>query len=300
MGCDVYDTSAAARAVFDQANQMLGFDVTRLCFEGPEETLTATENAQPAILTTSIALLAALAEQAQYEDVPSFVRLHAAFVAGHSLGEYTALVAGGALDLPTALQLVRQRGELMAAAHEGIMAAVIGMAEDTLEALCREASTPQAQVVIANYNAPGQLVISGAVAAVERVSALAKANGAKRVMPLKVSAAFHSPLLHEAADGLAPALHAAPIANAAVPVLANVTAEPLCAADAIRRELVMQVTAPVRWIASVQRMCTAGVDMFVEIGPGQVLTGVIKRIAADAKLVNVKDIASVQAFFAVA
>ncbi|HEU5015838.1 MAG TPA: ACP S-malonyltransferase [Roseiflexaceae bacterium] len=293
MARDVYETSAAARAVFEQADEALGVAVSRLCFDGPDETLTATENAQPAILTASLALLAALAENA---NVAPFVAEHAAFVAGHSLGEYTALVAADALDLATAVRLVRRRGELMAAATEGGMAAIIGMDEAQLEVICREASTGDATVVIANYNAPGQLVISGATAAIERAGALAKANGAKRVLPLKVSAAFHSPLLQGAADGLAPAVREAPMTDARVPVISNVTAEPLTSAESIREELVAQVTAPVRWIASVQRMAAMGVDTFVEIGPGSVLTGLIKRIAPEARLVNVNSITSVQAY----
>lgn len=293
MARDVYDTSAAARTVFEQADAALDGIVSRLCFEGPDATLMATENAQPAILTASIALLAALAERA---DVAPFVAQHATFVAGHSLGEYTALVAAGALDLATAVRLVRRRGELMAAATEGGMAAVIGMDEAQLEAICREASAADATVVIANYNAPGQLVISGATAAIERAGALAKANGAKRVLPLKVSAAFHSPLLQDAADGLAPEVRAATMADARVPVISNVTAEPLTNTAAIRDELVAQVTAPVRWIASVQRMAGMGVDTFVEVGPGSVLTGLIRRIAPDARLVNVNSMASVQSF----
>ncbi len=286
MARDVYDASAAARTVFEQADAALGFAVSQLCFDGPDEMLTATENAQPAILTTSIALLAALAEST---DVGPFVAQHAACVAGHSLGEYTALMAAGALDLPIAVRLVRRRGQLMAAATEGGMAAVIGMDEAQLEAICREASADDATVVIANYNAPGQLVISGATAAIERAGALAKANGAKRVLPLKVSAAFHSPLLQEAADGLAPAVRDAAMADAQVPVISNVSAEPLTNVDAIREELVAQVTAPVRWIASVQRMTAMGVDTFVEVGPGSVLTGLIKRIAPEARLVNVNN-----------
>jgi len=286
MGRDLYDTSPPARAIFDQADATLRFAVTRLCFEGPEEVLTATENAQPALLTVSAALLAALATRAESWS----------FVAGHSLGEYSALVAAGALDFPTALRLVRRRGELMAAADEGVMAAIIGMDEQPLEAICREASAVGAPVVIANYNAPGQLVISGAATAVDRAMALAKQRGAKRTLPLKVSAAFHSPLMHAAAEGLAQAVGDVPIADARVPVISNVVTEALVDADAIRHELVAQVTAPVQWIASVRYIAEAGVDTFVEIGPGVVLTGLIKRITPGARLVNVGDLASARAF----
>jgi [acyl-carrier-protein] S-malonyltransferase len=281
MGYDLYNASAAARAVFDQADETLGFALSRLCFTGPEAALTATENAQPALLATSMALLAALRE-AGHHVAP-------ALLAGHSLGEYSALVAAGALDLPTALRLVRLRGELMAAAHQGGMAAIVGLGEEALEAACRAASSAGAPVVIANYNAPGQLVISGASAAVERAGTLAKERGAKRVLPLKVSAAFHSPLMRAAADGLAVAVAQAAVADAGVPVIANVIAEPIADAQAIRAELVTQVIAPVRWIASIRYAVAAGVDTFVEVGAGSVLTGLIKRIAPAARLVNVAE-----------
>jgi [acyl-carrier-protein] S-malonyltransferase len=304
MGRDLYASSAAARAIFDLADATLGFALTRLCFEGPEEMLTATENAQPALLTVSAALLAAMREgqgdeepRRQGDDLVSLclsplLPCSVSFTAGHSLGEYSALVAAGALDLPTALRLVRRRGELMAEAREGGMAAIIGLDEAPLEQICREALAEDAPVVIANYNSPGQLVISGAGAAVERACALAKERGAKRALPLQVSAAFHSPLMRAAAEGLALAVAQAAIVDARTPVISNVTAEPLTQADAIRRELIAQVTSPVRWIASVRRMAADGVDTFVEIGPGSVLTGLIKRIAPEARLVNVSDFAS--------
>jgi [acyl-carrier-protein] S-malonyltransferase len=293
MGRDIFDASAAARSIFELADATLGFALTRLCFEGPEEALTATENAQPALLTVSVALLAALADSI---DVSSVVGRRSSLVAGHSLGEYSALVAAGALDFPTALRLVRRRGELMSAARGGGMAAIIGLDEASLEQICRETSVEDAPVVIANYNSPGQLVISGAGAAVERACALAKERGAKRVLPLKVSAAFHSPLMHAAAEGLAAAVAQAAIVDARTPVISNVAAEPLVLANDIRRELIAQVTSPVRWIASVQNMVAAGVDTFVEIGPGSVLTSLTKRIAPDVRLVNVSDLASVRAF----
>ncbi|HET9224706.1 MAG TPA: ACP S-malonyltransferase [Roseiflexaceae bacterium] len=293
MGHDLYEASPAARAIFDHADALLGFPLTGLCFEGPEETLIATENAQPALLTVSTALLAALGDSV---DVASFLVGRSSFVAGHSLGEYSALVAAGALDFATALRLVRRRGELMAAADEGAMAAIIGLDETQLELLCREVSAEGAPVVIANYNSPGQLVISGATGAVERACVLAKERGAKRALPLKVSAAFHSPLMHGAAVSLAAAVADAPIDDARVQVLSNVTAEPLTEATAIRRELVTQVSSAVRWIASVRRMTESGVDTFVEVGPGAVLTGLIKRIAPGARLLNISDMVGVRSF----
>src|SRR5262249_2405352 len=214
MGRDLYELSAAARAVFDQADAILGFALSHLCFEGPEDVLTATENAQPALLTVSAALLAVLAERhgdtetrRQTDDrllsrSPG-LPVSLSFVAGPSLGEYSALLAAGALDFTTALRLVGKTGELVAETRGGGLAAIIGLDEAPLEQICREVSAEGAVVVIANYNSPGQLVISGAGAAIERACALAKQRGAKRVLPLKVSAAFHSPLMREAAEGLA-------------------------------------------------------------------------------------------------
>jgi [acyl-carrier-protein] S-malonyltransferase len=293
MGRELYEQFPSARAVFEQADAALGFELSRLCFEGPEEQLTATENAQPALLATAVATLAALSGTT---DVGQYTAAGARFVAGHSLGEYTALVAAGALDFATAARLVRRRGELMAQAGAGAMAAVIGLDEARLEDGCRQASEDGQIAVVANYNAPGQLVISGSTAAVARAGELAKQAGAKRVIPLRVSAAFHSPLMREAAAGLLPALAGAELRDARVPVVANVTAEPLVAAAELRAELERQVTAPVRWIASTQRMVAEGVETFVEIGPGTVLAGLVRRIAPGARVVNVGDGAGVRAF----
>lgn len=286
MGRDVYEQSAAAQAIFAQADETLGFELSRLCFDGPAEELTQTQNAQPALLTTSIALLEAARERTALPQ--------AAYVAGHSLGEYSALVAAGALRFEDALRLVRRRGELMAAATEGTMAAVMGLDLATLEAVCEEASTAGV-VVIANQNAPGQLVISGTITGVELAGRLAKERGAKRVVPLNVSAAFHSPLMQRAAEGLHLAVASVDQIVAPEPaVISNVTAEPLTDPSAIRAELVAQVTAPVRWIASVERMHADGVTRFVEIGPGNVLTGLVKRIVSDVELVNVNNISSIE------
>ena len=288
MGRDLYVQSAAARAIFDQADAMLDIPLTRLCFEGPEAALTATENAQPALLTMSVALLGALEERYGGPlPVP-------AAVAGHSLGEYSALVAGGALDFATALYLVRRRGELMAEANEGCMAAVIGIDEQILDQICDEVSgalasypEPMRTVVVANYNAPGQLVVSGSTLAVEQVGQLARSRGAKRVLPLKVSSAFHSPLMSGAAEGMARALEGIDVRDLRVPLIANVTAEPLYSATAVRQETVAQVVSPVRWIASVKRMVQDGIVTFLELGPGKVLSGLNRRIAPHAQLLNV-------------
>lgn len=299
MGRDLYEQIPAARAVFEEADATLGLPLSRLCFEGPEAELTATENAQPALLTVSTALLRALTA------LSGGALAAPRAVAGHSLGEYSALVAAGALDFATALRLVRRRGELMAAAHEGSMAAVIGMGEQALEQLCREVSdalqsggAPGSTVVVANYNAPDQLVISGSTLAVEHASLQARERGAKRVIPLKVSAAFHSPLMMNAAEGMARVIGEATVRDLQTPLVANVTAEPLASADDVRREAVAQVVAPVRWIASVQQMVAQGVTTFVEIGPGKVLTGLVRRIAPGARLVNISSVEDTRAFVA--
>jgi [acyl-carrier-protein] S-malonyltransferase len=300
MGRDLYEHFPVARAIFEQADELLDMPLSSLCFEGPEADLIATENAQPALLTVSTALVRVL------EDLGGADLARPRVVAGHSLGEYSALVAGGALDFPTALRLVRRRGELMAKAHEGSMAAVIGMAQEALEEICQdvgaalqvEAGATAGTVVVANYNAPDQLVISGNTLAVERVSLLARDRGAKRVLPLKVSAAFHSPLMRQAAEGMAHELERATVSDLEVPLIANVTAHELHRADEIRREAVAQVMAPVRWIASVQAMVAIGCTTFVEIGPGKVLTGLIRRIAPQARTATISNAADVRAFFA--
>lgn len=278
MGRDVYEQSAAARAIFDQAHAVLGFDLAQLCFAGPENELTATQNAQPALLTVSVALLAAMREAGMNEQP--------AWTAGHSLGEYSALVAAGALEFADALRLVRRRGELMAQANEGTMAAVMGLELEPLQTICADVQDLGA-CVVANQNAPGQLVISGAVEAVQAASERAKAAGAKRVMPLNVSAAFHSPLMQAAAAGLAETVAITPINDATIPVIANTTAQPIRTAAEIKHELVAQVTAPVRWIDTIQTLAQHGVTQVVEIGAGSVLTGLVKRIAPDVARRNI-------------
>jgi [acyl-carrier-protein] S-malonyltransferase len=287
MGRDLAEQSSVARATFEEANTVLGFDLAQLCFAGPEEQLTATENAQPAILTASVALLRTLRDAG--------VTLQPALVAGHSLGEYSALVAAGSLDFAAALRLVRRRGELMAAARDGMMAAIMGMDMEPLAAICAAVSAI-GPCVIANQNAPGQLVISGATAAVEAAMEQAKAQGAKRAIPLQVSAAFHSPLMSAAASGLAQAIEATSIAGARMPLIANSSAQPIQTAADIRHELVAQVTAPVRWIASVETFRQHAVDTVVEIGPGTVLTGLIKRIAPELRRINLVSLSDIAAF----
>lgn len=305
MGADVYAASPAGRSVFDAADAALGFPLTRLCFEGPEETLRETVNAQPAIVTVSLALYAALREAlgASPPDLaatPIFAGPpQPAYTAGHSVGEYAALAAAGALDLAGTLRLVRERGRLMH--HEGTrcpggMAAIIGLDDATLTALCAEATdraraelgagagAPEThpgvgRVIVANYNSPGQTVLSGERRALDLALELAHERGARRVMPLAVSGAFHSPVMAPAASGLADAVAAANLRDPAVPVISNIKAEPLADAAALRDELVGQIAAPVQWTRTIEYLAGQGVDTFVEIGPGQVLSGLIKRIA---------------------
>ncbi len=284
MGRDLYEAYPEARAVFDEADEILGFPLSKLCFEGPAEELNDTVNTQPAIFTMSVACLRAL---------NPLLSLDPLFVAGHSLGEYTALVAAGALDFADGLKLVRERGRLMKEAGEknpGGMAAIIGLDAGTLEGICQEASGVQ----IANYNSPGQIVISGHREALERAMGLARERGAKRVIPLAVSIAAHSPLMRPAAEEFRRAVESTPFRRARIPLVANVTARPIVEPEEVREELVTQLTSPVRWVESVERMIEGGVDTFVEIGPKSVLTGLIRRIDRSVRTVNVGDAAGVE------
>ncbi len=298
MGADVYATSPAAKQVFATVDEAIATPLSRLCFEGPEETLRETSNAQPAIVTVSLALLAAFQESLALSTAqPSSLAtpLVPSYTAGHSVGEYSALVASNVLSLTQAARLVRERGRLMH--HEGTiclggMVAVIGMDADALQAVCTDA-TLQAQypkgttsthpglgqVAIANYNAPGQIVISGEQRALTIASELAKARGAKRVIPLSVSGAFHSPVMQPAAHGLAQAVEAADVRDASIPVIGNIEGTPLLKAQDIRNELTQQIASSVQWVRTVEYMVGAGVNVFIEIGPGQTLTGMVKRIA---------------------
>lgn len=291
MGRDVYDRFAVAREIFDEADAVLGFGLAKLCFEGPADDLMLTENAQPALLTTSTALLAVTRELSGSELRPTLL-------AGHSLGEYSALVASGALNFGDALRLVRRRGELMAETPEGTMAAIMGLDLPVLQSVCADASAA-GPVVVATENSPAQFAISGSVAGVEQALVLAKQQGAKRAVRLNVSVALHSPLMERAARAFAPEVAAVEDITAPQwPVVANVTAEPLTEPEEIRAELVEQVTSPVRWIASVQRMVAAGVTRFVEIGHGNVLTGLIKRIVPGLELINVNSAAAIEQLIA--
>ena len=274
MGRALFESSTAARAVFEEADEVLGFALSRLCFEGPEEELQSTANTQPAILTHSIALLAELRAQSPR-------RLEGAgFAAGHSLGEYSACVAAGALTFPDAIRLVRRRGEFMqeaVPAGVGAMAAIIGLPAADVEEACREVSGDEI-VYAANYNSPEQTVIAGHAAAVERASAACLARGAKRAIRLPVSAPFHSALMRPARERMRELLDATEISNAEFPVVTNVDAEPAWRGDLLRDALVRQIDSPVRWVESVRRLAAEGVDNALEIGPGNVLAGLVRRI----------------------
>ena len=294
MGYELAQHYPAARAIYAIADQVLGWSVSELCFSGPEAQLTATENTQPALVATSLAVLAALA--GDMEQIVPYTCQHAVAVAGHSLGEYSALVAAGSLTPTAAIQLVRQRGVLMAAATSGCMAAVIGLDDDSIDQICRSVSTPAAAVVVANYNSPGQTVISGAASAIKAATEALKAAGAKRVIALNVSAAFHSPLMHDAAQALAAHVALTTILAPVIPVISNITAQPLLTPADIANELPAQVESAVRWVSTIQYLVADGVTHFVEIGAGNVLSGLIKRIAPDATTTTITDVASLNAY----
>lgn len=274
MGADLYDASATARARFDAADDQLGFALTDLMFgntEAAEEQLKQTENTQPALFVHSLAAMAVLDARG----------LAPAMVAGHSLGEYSALAAAGAISFADGLRVVRIRGELMATAGEerpGTMAAIIGADDEAVETACEEARTTGPGVVQpANFNAPGQVVISGDEDAVKRAMERAGAHGARRVIPLPVSGAFHSPLMDYAREGLGEALEALDIAEPRCPVYLNVTAAPTKDPDEIRQRLLQQLLSPVRWAQTLQHMHRDGAERFVEVGAGRVLSGLVRR-----------------------
>ena len=285
MGKDLYEKSPAARRVFDWADQALGIPLTQLMFEGPAEELQRTINSQPAILTVSLACLAAAEDEAG-EPLGRHVR----FVAGHSLGEYSALVAAGVLETSEAVWLVRERGRLMQGACDqvpGSMAAILGLEEAAVGEICRETGTQ-----VANINAPGQVVISGESEGVARAVELAKGRGAKRAIPLPVSGAFHSYLMAPALNDMIKALDAVHFRNPVTPVIANCSAKPLTSATDVKEELVQQLCGCVRWRDGIACMVEAGVTSFVEFGSGRVLSGMVKRIADDAHITSVSGIDS--------
>ncbi len=293
MGADLARAYREAREVFAEADDVLGFPLSRLCFEGPAERLQETPVTQPAILTASVAALRVL----------ELYGWRAEAAAGLSLGEYTALVAAGALEFRDAVALVHKRGRFMdeaVPAGQGAMAAVIGLEREQVEALCREAAAaappPEgggpAVVEAVNYNCPGQVVIAGHAAAVEVAAALAREAGARRVVPLAVSGPFHSRLMAPAQARLAAELERVPLRDARIPVVANVSATYVTGAAEIRRALVAQVASPVLWEDSMRRLLADGFDRFLEVGPGTVLTGFLRRIAREARAAAVQDLES--------
>jgi len=285
-GRDLYEASPAARRAFQRADAALGFPLSDLCFHGPENILRQTINAQPAIMAVSLACLEAAREACLLTDEP-------AFVAGHSLGEYTALVAAGALDVEDGLRLVRERGRLMQMAGEerpGTMAAILGLDEETAAALCRETGAQ-----VCNLNAPGQIVIGGTLAAVEAALDLARQRGARRAIPLNVSGAFHTDLMTHAVRGMARALEGVTLRDPQILILANGSARPLTSAGQVRDELLFQLDHPVQWQRSVEYMANAGVDTFIELGPGQVLSGLVSRIVPGARLLSIDGVAAIEA-----
>ncbi|HUV05877.1 MAG TPA: ACP S-malonyltransferase [Armatimonadota bacterium] len=287
MGKDLYELPDA-REVFDAADDTLHMPLSKLCFEGPEEELRLTANAQPALLTISIACLRLLEKHGIHADV----------AAGHSVGEYAALVAAGSVSFKTALPLVRRRGQLMQEAglrRPGAMAAVIGLDADGVCTACMRASEIGI-VGVANYNSPEQVVISGEVKALEAACEYAREAGARKVILLNVSGAFHSPLMASAVESLAIELNHTSFQDAAIPVVANATAEYVLRGSEIRGALGRQIAGTVRWSESVARMANDGVSLFVEVGPGKVLSGLIKRTVDSAEAANVGDAASLREF----
>lgn len=281
MGRDVTESSHAAREVYKAADAVLGYGLSGLCFEGPEDELTLTSNAQPAIMTTSLAILAAAVESGTLTNRP-------AFVAGHSLGQYTALVVAGSLAFEDALRLVRERGRLMAEAGErqpGTMAAIVGLDEHTVSEICDESDAEPC-----NYNLESQVVVGGRPEQVERARELAKERGGKG-LPIKVSGAFHTSLMQPAADALAEALRGVNVTEPAIPVVSNVTGGPVHQ-DAILNDLAVQVIRPVRWHQSISHMAASGVKRFVEIGSGQVLTAMMKRHSSELEIVTLNSAAA--------
>lgn len=289
MGRDLADSYAAARQTFEEADDALGVALSRIAWEGPEEELTATLNAQPALLTHSVAV---------YRVVRECVG-DAAFAAGHSLGEFSAYVAAGGLAFADAVRAVRRRGELMHRSGEerpGTMAALIGLDDEAARTVCRDASSSDGVAVPANFNSPGQVVISGDVAAVERAMELAKEAGARRAIGLNVSGAFHSPLMAVAEQGLRSFLEEVEFSDPRFPIVSNVTAEPVERATQARTLLVEQLTSPVRWTESMQALVGRGVERFFELGPGNVLTGLLRRIDRSAECTPIGDAQGVAAF----
>ncbi|SHI64552.1 ACP S-malonyltransferase [Propionispora hippei] len=287
MGRELYEKFAVAKQVFEAADEALGFSITDMCFQGPEEELRKTFNTQPAILTVSVACYEVLKEYGLQADI----------VAGHSLGEYSALVAAGSLAFADAVRLVRKRGQFMQEAvplGEGAMAAILGMDRASVVEVCQQLEAETGSVQAVNFNCPGQIVIAGKVAAVERAAELLKGRGAKRAVMLPVSAPFHSTLMQPAAEKLAAELDKITVQDAKIPLVANVNGEIVTVGGQIKKLLVEQAASPVKWEDCVARMVAFGAGEFVEVGPGKVLTGFTKKIAKEVNNNNIEDIASLE------
>ena len=288
MGRDLYERYPAAKSVFDNADKVLGFSLSSLCFEGDDKELAKTENAQPALLTMSIACLAA-AREALAEKLPD-----ASFVAGHSLGEYTALVAAETISFESGVLLTRARGQLMCEAEkltDGAMAVVIGLPESEVAEACKKSG-----VWIANVNCPGQIVVSGESDKIKAATALVKANGAKIVIPLQVSGAFHTPLMLPAFEGLSRAITTHTICAPNIPIVSNVSAMPLTTPEGITNELKEQLYSCVQWQACVEYLVSQGVYTMIEFGCGSVLSGLIGRISNEVEVLNINDVESIESF----
>jgi len=287
MGRDLYQNFDSAKAVFEQADKTLGFPLSQLCFDGAEDELRQTINVQPALVTVSFACFKAAQDAGGGNGLPP-----PAFVAGHSLGEYTALAVAEVLDFATTVYLARERGRLMHEAglrRPGGMVAIIGLGEASLAEVCNETDTR-----IANINCPGQLVISGAKENLTQAADLAKTRGAHRIIPLPVSGAFHTPLMQSAVDGMSEIVAALSFHKPVIPIIANTTAQPLTTAEQVKTELLRQLCNSVQWQRSVEYMVNDGVSTFIEIGPGKVLSGLIKRIDQNVKTLNIGDINAVK------
>ena len=281
MGKDLYDNFDSVKLLFKQADEAVGFPLTKIFFEGPEEELKKTSNAQPALVAVSIACLKA-AQEVGGKNLPA-----PSYTAGHSLGEYTALAATSVIDFSTAVYLAKERGRLMYEAGlktPGGMMAMIGIEEAVLAEICKETGT-----VIANINSPSQLVISGALENIAKAGEMAKAKGAARAIPLQVSGAFHSPLMQPAVDGMTKILAKVNFKDPSAPIIANVTAQPLTQGNQIKEELLKQLCSSVQWQRSVEYMVKNGVGKFIEIGPGKVLAGLVKRISKESEMMNIGD-----------
>lgn len=290
MGKDLYEKEPTAKSIFEQASSVSGIDLIKLCFEGSEEELKQTQNTQPALFTCAFAAFSVLKEKGKLPE----------WVAGHSLGEYTAVAASGILDFEAAVKLVTARGRLMAGAgstRPGSMAAVIGMADEDVVAMCEEFAS-EGIVVPANFNSPGQVVISGEKAAIQKAVEVAKEKGAKRAIELPVSGAFHSPLMEEAATEFRKELDATEFKTGDIPVISNVTAEPVTDGIIVRDLLHKQLMSPVRWTASIQKAVALGAQAAVEVGPGKVLSGLLRRINRDLESASIQNTEDIQTFTA--